>query len=33
VIVDGPGHFLMMEAPEEFNLRLAEVIAEISEPG
>lgn len=33
VIIDGPGHFLMMEAPEEFNLRLAEVIAEISETG
>jgi pimeloyl-ACP methyl ester carboxylesterase len=32
VIIDGPGHFLMMEAPEEFNLRLAEVIAEISGP-
>jgi pimeloyl-ACP methyl ester carboxylesterase len=32
VIIDGPGHFLMMEAPEEFNARLAEVVAEISQP-
>jgi len=33
VIVDGPGHFLMLEAPEEFNARLAEVVAEIGETG
>jgi pimeloyl-ACP methyl ester carboxylesterase len=32
VIIDGPGHFLMLEAPEEFNTRLVEVIAEISQP-
>ena len=33
VIIDGPGHFLMMEAPEEFNARLTEVLAEISTSG
>jgi pimeloyl-ACP methyl ester carboxylesterase len=33
VTIDGPGHFLMLETPEEFNRRLAEAIAEISEPG
>jgi pimeloyl-ACP methyl ester carboxylesterase len=31
VIIEGPGHFLMLEAPEEFNTRLTEVIAEINE--
>ena len=30
VIMDGPGHFLMMEVPEEFNAILEAVVAEIS---
>jgi pimeloyl-ACP methyl ester carboxylesterase len=30
VIMDGVGHFLMMERPEEFNRHLAEVVAELS---
>ena len=29
VIIEGPGHFLMMEVPEEFNAHLVEVVAEI----
>ncbi len=32
IIIEGPSHFLMLEAPEEFNARLAEVVAEISGP-
>jgi pimeloyl-ACP methyl ester carboxylesterase len=32
VIIDGPGHFLMMEAPEEFNAHLRSVVAELSQP-
>jgi pimeloyl-ACP methyl ester carboxylesterase len=31
VIVEGPGHFLMMESPEIFNAHLGLVVAEISE--
>ena len=31
VIIDGPGHFLMMEAPEQFNAHLALIVAEMSE--
>ena len=32
VIIDGPGHFLMMEIPEEFNAHLSLAVAELSEP-
>jgi pimeloyl-ACP methyl ester carboxylesterase len=32
VIIDGPGHFLMMEEPDEFNATLTRVVAEISAP-
>jgi pimeloyl-ACP methyl ester carboxylesterase len=32
VIIDGPGHFLMMETPERFNAHLSLVVAELSEP-
>ncbi len=32
VIIEGPGHFLMMETPEEFNLHLRQVLEEISPP-
>ena len=31
VIIDGPGHFLMMETPEQFNAHLSLAVAEISE--
>lgn len=32
VIIDGTGHFLMMEMPEQFNAHLALAVAELSEP-
>ena len=32
VVMDDVGHFLMMEAPEEFNTHLAQVVAAISQP-
>jgi len=32
VIIDGPGHFLMMETPGEFNAQLWSVVAELSNP-
>jgi pimeloyl-ACP methyl ester carboxylesterase len=32
VIIDGPGHFLMMETPERFNTHLSLVVAELSQP-
>jgi sigma-B regulation protein RsbQ len=32
VIIEGPGHFLMMEAPEQFNAQLQLAVAELSEP-
>jgi pimeloyl-ACP methyl ester carboxylesterase len=31
VIIDGPGHFLMMETPEQFNAELKRVVAEMSD--
>ena len=32
VIIDGPGHFLMMETSEQFNAHLALIVEELSEP-
>jgi pimeloyl-ACP methyl ester carboxylesterase len=32
VVIEGVGHFLMMETPDEFNAALAEVLAEIQQP-
>jgi sigma-B regulation protein RsbQ len=31
VIIEGPGHFLMMEVPEEFNAQLGLIVAETSD--
>jgi pimeloyl-ACP methyl ester carboxylesterase len=31
IIIDGPGHFLMMETPEQFNAHLGLIVAEMSE--
>jgi pimeloyl-ACP methyl ester carboxylesterase len=31
VVIDGPGHFLMMETPEQFNAHLGLIVAEMSE--
>lgn len=32
VIIEGPGHFLMMETPEQFNAHLSLAVAELGEP-
>jgi pimeloyl-ACP methyl ester carboxylesterase len=31
VVIEGPGHFLMMETPEQFNAQLGLIVAEMSE--